>query len=146
MANRYVLDTDYKIGRSAGSMARLRDLGVAVPDQVIFQPASAFYMRADYSRVGDGYATAFWVWDMISLARLSNLLAYLDGGESASVYIYTDLRDGTNALPRNAFATYSCVMWKPLLHGPEGMPVAKSPYVVQTVQLRFINLQVYPSS
>lgn len=139
MARRWCADTDYRIGRTAADLVKLKDLDIPVPDQVTFQPAASYYVRGDLTRVGDGFATALWVWDNISLYRLAGLLEFLDGADSANVYIFTDRRDGRYHNPSEAFATYSAVMWWPLVFGPEGAPVARSPYVMQTVKIQFKN-------
>lgn len=140
MARRYCSDTDYRIGTAAADLVKLRDLGIAPPDQVIFQPAAVYYPRGDLSRVGDGYATVHWIWDMISIHKLANLLEFLDGADWANVYIYTDRRDGRFWSPSQAFNTYSAIMWWPLVFGREGTPVARSPYVMQTVDIQFKNV------
>ena len=141
MPRQYELDTDYKIGRLSNRLAPLRLMGIATPDQAIMQPASVYYTRADMSRVGDGYASCSLVWDMMSIERLATLLAFLDGKESNVVYIRTDLRDGLKPKAHDAFATYKATMWKPILSGQEGTPVARTPYVIQTVQIKFMNLE-----
>ena len=140
MAKHYYDDTDYKIGRSLTTLITLRDLGIAVPDQVVYQPSSSYYVRGDLTRVGDGFTTVSWVWDIISIDRIARLLEILDGGSYANVYIKTDVRDGTFAIAKNAFKVYSAIMWKPLLFGQEGTPVARSPYTLQTVNIQFVNL------
>jgi hypothetical protein len=136
----YNKDTSYKIGASLTAMVALRDLNIGVPDQVTFKPAGLSYVRADYSRVSDGAAMASWVWDIISIHKLALLLNFLNGTTFASVYIQTDVRDGTFAIPKNAFKVFSAIMWKPLLYGEDGVPVARSPYAMQTVNIQFVNL------
>lgn len=115
-------------------------LGIASPDQVVFQPASTFYSRSDFSRVGDGFIAVSWVFDVISIDRLANLLSYLNGSTWNDVYIRTDMRDGTVPMAENAFKVYSCIMWKPMLFGKEGNPVAKSVLAMQSVNIQFMNL------
>jgi len=137
VARNWCADTDYRIGDAADTLVRLKDLGISAPDQVVFQPAAMYYVRGDLARVGDGHITAVWVWDMISNWKLANLLEYLNGEDYADVYIYTDRRDGTYHQPSQAFATYSVRMWKPLIYGPEGIPLARSPYIKQTVRITF---------
>jgi len=136
----YTEDSDYKIGESLAKVVSLRLLNIAVPDQVTYRPASVYYVRSNLSRVGDGFTSVTWVWDMMSIEKLARLLSFLNGAEYASVYIKTDIRDGTHAIPANAFRVYSCMMWKPILSGEEGVPVVKSPYVMQTVQVKFVDL------
>jgi len=136
----YANDSLYKIGNSMTAMVSLKQLGIAAPDQVTFQPHSIVYARGDFSRVGDGFYVASRIWDIISIDRMSRLLTFLNGNTYAHVYIRTDIRDGTHAIAANAFRTFAAVMWKPLLYGQEGTPVAKSPYTLQTVNLQFVNL------
>ena len=133
-------NNDYKIGYTPAALVSLRLLGIAPPDQVTFQPASTYYSRSDFSRVGDGFIAVAWVFDIISIDRLANLLAYLDGDTWNDVYIRTDMRDGTIPMAENAFKVYSAIMWKPMLFGKEGNPVAKSARAMQTVNIQFMNL------
>jgi hypothetical protein len=133
-------DTDFKLGLAPNALVTLRNIGLAAPDQVTFRPASVYYVRADLTRVGDGFSSATWVWDMMSTERMSKLLSFLSGADYVRLYIKTDVRDGTHALPRNAFKVFSAIMWKPIVSGEEGVPVAKSPYVLQTVQVKFVDL------
>jgi hypothetical protein len=143
----YYKDSLYKIGTDPLKLVTLKNLKIAAPDQVTYQPASTYYVRADMSRVGDGFAIATWIWDVISIERLSKLLAYLNGADYANVYIRTDMRDGTNAIAANAFRVFSAIMWKPLLFGQDGNAIVKTPYAMQSVKLQFVNLvelsQVY---
>lgn len=145
MPKQWYDDTDYRIGRTSSDLVRLRDIDIAPPDQAVFQPAQEYYARGDLSRVGDGYATVTWVWDNISLHRLAGLLEFLDGADYANVYIFTDRRDGRSFLPSEAFNMYSAIMWWPLLFGPEGTPLARSSYVLQTVRIQFKNVIFWAS-
>lgn len=140
MARSYEKDSQYGIGRTMMAMATLRQLGIAAPDQIVYAPGTAVYVRGDGSRVSDGGTIADWIWDVISIERLAALLDYLDGAEYANVYIQTNKFDGTYPNPRTSFATFSCIMWKPVLSGSEGVGVAASPYAAQTVRVRFVNL------
>jgi hypothetical protein len=121
-------------------MISLKNLGIAPPDQVTYQPSSVVYVRGDMSRVGDGFAVVSWIWDTISIEKLSQLLKFVGSSTYANVFIQTDVRDGTHAVAENAFKVFSAMMWKPLLYGQEGVPIAKSPYVMQTVNIQFVNL------
>lgn len=144
MARNYQADSDYKIGLDRNNLVKLRDINISPPDQVTYRPASVYYVRSDLSRVGDGFATVVWVWDIMAVERMARLLSFLNGADYADVYIKTDLRDGTIALPRNSFFVYSCKMWKPILSGEEGVPVARSPYALQTVQIKFVDVTIEP--
>ncbi|MFA5035653.1 MAG: hypothetical protein WC479_00550 [Candidatus Izemoplasmatales bacterium] len=136
----YQVDTLYKIGTDPSKLTTLKNLGLAAPDQVTYQAASVYTIRADMSRVGDGYSIAAWIWDVISIDRLSKLLEYLEGADYVNLYIRTDIRDGTHAVAANAFKVFSAVMWKPLLFGQDGNPIVRSPYAMQSVKLQFVNL------
>lgn len=133
-------DTKYKLGYYQNKMVSLRELGIAPPDQVTFQSASQYYVRSDMSRVGDGFGIITWVWDTISIPRLSKILAFLGGNESAELYVESDVRDGIYAIPKLAFNIYKATMWKPLLFGQEGSPIVRTSLVYQTVQLKFVNI------
>ena len=138
MSRNYNDDTLFKIGRTQAAMAPLRWLGIPVPDQIVYQSASVFYIRGDLSKVGDGYPVTSWVWDVLSNVALSKLLSFLDDNLSAHVYVHTDVRSGEHLRPQ--FATFYATMWKPILSGQDGVPVARSPYATQTVQIRFVDL------
>jgi hypothetical protein len=140
----YQNDTFYKIGRDPANLLSLRNLKIAAPDQVTFQAASTYTIRADMSRVGDGFAFATWIWDVISIERLAKLLEYLNNEDYVSLYIRTDIRDGTHAVAANAFKVFSAIMWKPLLSGQDGNAVVKTPYAMQSVKLQFMNLVEVP--
>jgi hypothetical protein len=136
-------DTDFRIGLDVNALIRLDDLDIPIPDQPIFERASVYYKRADNSRVGDGFAYAAWIWDVISRASLSKLLEFLgddDDVESRSLYIKTDKRDAMSPNPRTNFGTYSAVMYRPILSGSEGTFIARSPYGIQSVRVQFQNL------
>jgi len=132
-------DFAYKIGLTATTMMLLSDMKLAPPDQVVWRPSAVHYPRADFSRVGDGFSSFDWIWDTISIARLSSLLKLLNGAESVRLYAVTDKRDGTYPNPRSAFSVFWATMWKPVLSGEEGVSVVKSPYVMQTVKVQFVN-------
>jgi hypothetical protein len=125
---------------SPTSMMSLERMYIPPPDQVVYRPYSSVYVRGDYSRIGDGFATAEWIWDIISISRLSNLLALLSGNDYIRLYVITDKRDGTYPNPRSSFSLFNATMWKPILTGEEGVAVARSPYAMQTVKIQFINL------
>jgi len=135
--------TDYGIGTTITNIASLRNMGIPPPDQSLFQPASAYYVRGDHSRVGDGAARAIWIWDAICLERLSAILDHLNGEDYANVYIRTAVRDGRYSRPSLEFDRYYAMMWWPLLFGQEGVPIARSPYVMQTVKIQFVNAVPY---
>ena len=145
MPQGYIADTDYRIGLVADTLVKLRDMNISPPDQVVFQPAAKYRVRGDLTRVGVGYATVHWIWDVASLERLANLLEFLDGEDSADVYIYTDRRDGRTHAPAEAFNVYSAKMWWPLLYGDEGVPIARSPYAFQTIDIQFKNVVFWAS-
>ena len=134
------VDSTYKIGRTLTSMMTLSSLDIAIPDQITYQPYTGVYIRGDLSRVGDGFPMVSWVWDVISASRLSKLLQFLDGETYKAVYIRTDIRDATFAKPSESFKTFSAIMWKPLLYGEEGTPIARSIKSYQTVNVQFVGL------
>lgn len=136
-------DTDFRIGLDVNNLMRLDDLGIPIPDQPIFEKASVYYIRADKSRVGDGFASAAWIWDVIGRSSLAKLLEFLGGEdvESRTLYIKTDKRDAMKPNPRTNFATFEAVMYRPILSGSEGAYVARSPYAIQTVRVQFHNLE-----
>lgn len=142
---RLLQDMRYAIGTDPNNLSELNRMKVPWPDQIVFQPASSYYMRGDGTRVGDGYASATWIWDVISLQKLSYLLEYLNGEDWVRVYMRTDRRDGTYPNPRTAFAVYYGIMLKPILSGSEGVPLARSPYALQTVSITFKNLLIQTS-
>ena len=133
-------DLNYAIGKLPNGLSDLRLMCVPYPDQIIFAPASVYYIRGDGSRVGDGYISVNWIWDVIAIQKLSPVLEYLNGADWVDIYIRTDARDGTYPNPRSAMNVYWCKMWKPILSGKEGAPLARSPYALQTVAIQFKDL------
>lgn len=136
----YSLDTQFSVGLTPQHMITLFQMKIPPPDQVVYRPFATSYVRGDYSRVGDGFAMSEWIWDIISIVRLSKLLSFLGGAEFKDLYVVTDKRDGTYPNPRVAFALFAAKMWKPVLTGEEGVAVARSPYAMQTVKIQFVNL------
>lgn len=131
-------DSAYAIGVDANSIVKLRRAEIPPPDQIVMAPTATVYTRGDASRVGDGYRSCQWIWDVISIEKLNNLLniaGLTDGSHSASIYVVTDIRDGTTHQP--TFKTYQAQMYKPILSGKEGTPIARSPYAYQTVKVTF---------
>lgn len=144
MAHKYEDDTNYQVGETPQTLIPLRRMLIPIPDQVVFQAAATYYTRADGTRVGDGVTSCEWIWDVISAANLSTLLGFLNGQDSARLYISTDRRDGTYPNPRSAFDVYYAIMWKPVVAGQEGVPIARTPYAYQSVRVRFTNLIIQP--
>lgn len=140
MAFDWFEDTDYAIGLTANTLMSLRDLNIPPPDQPVFTPAALYRVRGDLSRVGDGFPMANWIWDVISVATLYPVINLLGGADFKELYIRTDKRDASTPSPDLAFNVYSCIMWKPILAGDEGVYVARSPYALQTVQIQFKRL------
>jgi hypothetical protein len=136
----YLDDSSYKLGILPQDLISLRDMRIAAPDQVVYRSAATSYVRADFSRVSDGFTSVEWVWDMISISRLSTLLGFLNGADYINLYVQTDKRDGTFPNPRASFAVFYAMMWKPILSGEEGVSVVKSPYTMQTVKIQFVNM------
>jgi hypothetical protein len=133
-------DTDFKISLDIDNLISLRDMKVAPPDTVVWRKNAVNYVRGDFTRVGDGFASAEWIWDTITISRLSNLLYFLAGEDWASVYIQTHKNDGTYPAPELQFGVFSAIMWKPIIGGDDGVQIVGSPYTMQTVRIRFVNL------
>ena len=136
----YLDASNYKLGLQPTQLLSLRDMDIAVPDQVIYRPSSNAYVRSDFSRVRDGFVSTDWIWDMISIARLATLLEFFGIEETVDIYVYTDKRTGMYSNPKISFALFTATMWKPILSGEEGVNVAQSPYVMQTVKIQFVNM------
>lgn len=138
MARHWCDDTAYAIGLTSSTLVKLRQAQLPPPDQVVMLPTAVNYVRGDASRVGDGYRSCQWIWDVISIERLSiflRLAGLAEGATSTTVYISTPLREGVYNKPN--FRTYSTVMYKPLMTGKEGTPIARSPYAWQSVKVMF---------
>ena len=136
----YCEDTDYQLGLSPTGVIPLSKLRLPEPDQVVYRPAAIYYVRSNFTRVSDGYVSTEWIWDTMSIGRLSKLLSFLAGEDYANVYLVTDKRDGTYPNPKVSFGMFSAIMWKPILSGDEGIHVAQSPYVVQTIKINFVHM------
>jgi hypothetical protein len=133
---------EYQIRRSTdASMMSFAKLGLPLPDQIVYKPYAIMYERADNSRVGDGYPSLTWTWDVISRSKLATLLTLLDGAEYTNVRIRTDIRDGVDGNAPSAFRTFDAIMWKPDLGGNEGIMIARSHQAYQTVIITFRKLE-----
>jgi hypothetical protein len=133
-------DIQYAVGLDPNNLTPLngpKSLKIPIPDQVVFTPASVYYYRADGTRVGDGFAGAVWVYDVISGESLYLLLEILDEEEYVYMYVRTDKRDGNYALPEDAFSVYYAIMYRPILSGEEGVPIARSSKAYQSVKIMF---------
>lgn len=130
-------DFQYALGVDPENIVELKKLKIPIPDQVTYAPASLYYVRADGTRVGDGYATFSWIWDVISRENLAILLEPLEGAEYTYIYAKTDRRDGEYALPEEGYSVFYTIMWRPILMGREGVPIARSPKAYQSVRLQF---------
>ena len=136
-----LLQDEYQIKRATdASMIAFSRLGIAIPDQVVYMPYTKLYSRADFSRVGDGYPTLTWVWDVLSRNTVSTFLELLNGNEYADVVIRCEVRDGTYPSAIASFKTFSAIMYKPLLSGTDGVSVARSTKTYQTVVVKFKKL------
>lgn len=133
---------EYKIRRSTDpDLMSFERLKLPPPDQVVFREYGLVYVRADHSRVGDGYPSLTWVYDVISRANLYKFVALLGGEDYASVRIRTDTRDAEHAGVETSFKIFDAVMWKPVLSGQEGTSIARSDLAFQTVSINFRKLQ-----
>ncbi len=133
-------NSDFKISTDIDALISLRSMKIAPPDTVVWRPTAIAYVRSDFTRVGDGFASAEWIWDTITIARLSNLLSFLGGEEWASVYIQTHKNDGTYPTPELEFGVFSAIMWKPRIGGDDGIQIVGSYSTMQTVRIQFVNL------
>ena len=70
-------DFQYALGVNPENLAELKKLRIPIPDQVVYAPASLYYVRTDGTRVGDGFATFSWIWDVISRENLA-ILRYIN--------------------------------------------------------------------
>ena len=130
-------DFQYALGVTPGSIAELKKLKVPIPDQVVYSPASLYYVRTDGTRVGDGFAMLSWIWDVISRENLAILLEPLGGVDYAYVYVKSDKRDGNHALPEEGYSVFYAIMWRPILAGTEGVPIARSSVSYQSVRVQY---------
>lgn len=133
-------DTDFKLSTNVNSLVSLRSMKIPPPDTVVWSPNAVHYVRADFTRVGDGFASAQWIWDTMSIARLANLLSFLAGEDWANVYVQTHKNDGTYPAPDLQFGVFSAIMWKPLIGENDGVQIVGSPYTMQTVRIQFVNM------
>lgn len=135
------LQDEYQIRRSTDpAMMSFTVLRLPIPDQEIYATAAKIYARADFSRVGDGYPSLTWVWDVLSWGNLATLLDLLDGAEYTDVRVRCETRDGTYPNAIASFKTFTAVMLKPIMSGTDGVPIARSSNAYQTVTLRFRKL------
>lgn len=133
-------DIQYALGLDPNNLIPLHgpmSLKIPIADQVVYSPASVYYFRADGTRVGDGFASALWVWDVISGTNLALLLEVLDGADWVRLYVKSDKRDGDYAAPEEGFSVWYAIMYRPILSGSEGVPIARSSQAYQSVKIMF---------
>ena len=133
-------DLLYALGTDPNNLALLSgplSMKIPIPDQVVYAPASIYYYRSDGTRVGDGFASAAWIYDVIASDSLAMLLEFLDGDEYTYLYVQTDKRDGDYALPEEGFSVWYAIMYRPILAGQEGVPIARSNKAYQSVKIMF---------
>jgi hypothetical protein len=132
---------DYQIRlASDADMMTFARLKIPVPDQVVFREAGLAYVRADMSRVSDGYSSLTWVWDILTRAHINMFITLLDGEDHVLVRVRTDTKNAEFANIDASFKTFDCVMWKPILSGTEGLPIVRSELAFQTVSINFRKL------
>ena len=131
------LDFQYAIGDDPNNLSPLRRLKIPIPDQVVYSPSSLYYVRADGTRVGDGFGTINWIWDVISRENLAIFLEVMGGADFHYTYVKSDKRDGEHALPEEGYSVFYVIMWRPILSGTEGVPIARSPKSYQSVRVQF---------
>lgn len=132
-------DHHYMLGTSQTTMASLQQLRIPLPDTVTGAKASTFYIRTDMHRVGDGFAYFSWVWDIISREALSVIYSMLGDADSVTVYVRTNIQDSVSPSPSLDFHTYSAIMYRPIMTGDDGTPVARSQYSYQSLKLQFVD-------
>jgi hypothetical protein len=92
----------YEIGTTS-STVNLESLTVPVnPPIGDFKEWSRSYDRSDGMVAGDGFPSAIWRFDTLTIAQVAQLRTFCTG-RSASIYINT-------RKPDDAFGKYSCVM------------------------------------
>jgi hypothetical protein len=104
----------YEIGLALDDMTNVEELDAGLmasgrcvpPSALAVQPWSIFRIAADGREYGDGFPTCRWVFNAIHQDQLDDLLAYLGGEQSASLYIRTRKID-------RSYAYYSAVMHRP---------------------------------
>ena len=133
-------DFQYALGVDPENIATLRRMMIPIPDQVIYSPASIYYVRSDQTRVGDGHANIAWIWDVISRDKLAVLLEPMGGADYLYTYVKSDKRDGEHALPEEGYSIFYAIMYRPILSGKEGTPIARSPKAYQSVKIQFVIL------
>lgn len=134
----------FAIGHTPQTLVYLHQMGIPMIDQPIFNPHAVYVQRADGTRVGHGYAACQWIWDVISGSALSQLLEFIGDNDYAYVYIRTKEDKGLTVQPAEAFKVYYALMYRPIINGQEGVPIARSPYAYQSVQIQFHRLMEQP--
>ena len=101
-------DYNYQLGTTEANMVNIETLISAVPSGVIFVYSSIISISGIGTAVGDGYPSCEWSFEYLSWADFGTMLAFLNGLESAIVYINT-------RRPDNTYDTYTAVMHRPVV-------------------------------
>jgi len=104
---------DLEIGTTLGNMRDLATYGVPDVSSWSYSPYSRVEIGGDGRPRGFGYATASWVWEVLSQDQLNALLSLFDtSAASARVYIYTYTDVGASLGAMRG--RFSAVMHRPI--------------------------------
>lgn len=124
-------DYEYMIDTVSEDMDNLEVLIGAVPAGVHFRYHSTIRTSGEGLGVGDGYAQCEWPFDFLSWTDLGTMLDFLNGNESASLYINT-------RRPDNTYSVYSAIMHRPRVPGEATQIIGGW----RNVTFRFTHLEV----
>ena len=128
---------DYEIGASMATLTNVKNLSNlrgherVEPRGLAVEPYSVYHTSASGLAYGDGFPRTKWTFDLIYQEQLDALLDYLNGNQSAVVYIKTRKDDRT-------YAYYRAVMHRPIV-GDEMTPLYDNRW--GPVEIRFTMLE-----
>ena len=116
----------YAVGTVTNTSDRVEPQGLAL------RPYSNYRVSASGKEYGDGFPFTVWTFGVIKQGQLDGLLAYLDGAQSANVYIKTRKDDRT-------YGTYKAIMHRPKIEEGEITPAYSGNW--HNVTIRFTMLE-----
>jgi len=132
------MSSEYQIGTTLLTIAPLDELGLPpAPYPATFIEATEKYVDGTGRPRSDGFATAQWHFDILTLAQWHTLVSPFGANEGRQIYIRTRRDRSSDGSYAGQFATYTGYMRKP---EPDDYDIAMG-YFYREVTIVFENLQ-----